>query len=146
MGWAIIFWAVIGALVGRAIGKAKGRANEGLLLGLFLGFIGWIIIAVMRPTPEAEAERVQAVASFMDPNSASRRACPYCAEQIQSAAVVCRFCGRDVEPVAARPVAQQGIADQRWADRPGGTVQCPMCGMWIASSEKTQHVKAKHRW
>lgn len=33
------------------------------------------------------------------------RDCPYCAESIKAAAVVCRFCGRDVEPVAATNTA-----------------------------------------
>jgi hypothetical protein len=26
------------------------------------------------------------------------RACPFCAERIQAAAVICRFCNRDVSP------------------------------------------------
>jgi tetratricopeptide (TPR) repeat protein len=43
------------------------------------GFLGHVYLP---PPPVAAAERV----------------CPWCAETIKAAAVVCRFCGRDVEP------------------------------------------------
>jgi hypothetical protein len=34
---------------------------------------------------------------------ARRRPCPFCAEPIQPSAVVCRFCGRDVEAAPGHP-------------------------------------------
>jgi hypothetical protein len=69
---AIALGAVISGIVGAMIGSSKGKSSAGFLLGLFLGPIGWIIAAVMTPSPEVEAAHRAAVGAAMPGGANSR--------------------------------------------------------------------------
>jgi hypothetical protein len=118
-------WILIGGGVGYLIGLRKGNEGLGFLLGLLLGFVGWIIVAVLDPSPEVQArERAAFTGGYsLDPRAspqmipsgpeADRRPCPSCAESIKAAAVICRFCGRPVEPVSpVRPVRHETTTER----------------------------------
>ncbi len=88
----LIFWAILGAIVG-AIAQSKGR-----------GFGGWFVygalvfpIALVHILLEPD-ERKEAAAWISMAQAAAHRPCPWCAEPIKNAALVCRHCGRDAPP------------------------------------------------
>ncbi len=80
------------------IARNKHNANSVAVINLFLGwtFIGWIIalaMAVNNPPAQQPVTVQQSKAAAV-----AERMCPFCAEEIKAAAVVCKHCGRDLPP------------------------------------------------
>jgi len=96
--FGVIFIMFICGLLGLAIGDGKGRAASGFWLGLLLGVIGLAIVALMRPTRDAQAKYKRGAANAPD-GAPSMRPCPWCAEQILPVAKLCTYCGRDLDPI-----------------------------------------------
>ncbi|HUG08892.1 MAG TPA: superinfection immunity protein [Acidimicrobiia bacterium] len=80
------------------IARKKHNANSVFVVNLFLGWtlIGWIVaLAMAANNPPTSSPAV--VQSPPAPTAESGgRTCPFCAEDIRPAAVVCKHCGRDL--------------------------------------------------
>src|SRR5664279_5560215 len=93
-GVVVLSWLVVSAICGVAgflIGDMKGRSVAGFWLGFLFVVFGLIVIAVLPPTPLAEAQRRAQIDAATDTLSDSppesqtapaRRPCPWCAEPI----------------------------------------------------------------
>lgn len=108
--FVLLAWVILGPLVGHAIGKPKGHAGTGVVLGLLFSVLGWVIVALMSPAPGYGTTGPPV----------PTRPCPHCAEDIKPAAVVCRFCGREVEPLSVDAgITADGVPlgwDMHWTD------------------------------
>ena len=77
------------------IAKSKGRSAAGFFFfSFFLSFLLAVIVLIAVPTVKPT-------------DSSQLRSCPFCAEKIQNAAVVCKHCGKDVEPIQALPIISE---------------------------------------
>ena len=104
----ILLLAMVLGLIPAAIARSKGRSFFGFWFYGTLLFIVALPHAILAK-PDATGLETQRLAG------GAHRKCPYCAELIKKEAVVCRYCGRDLDqrdkPVAdAMKIGEDG----RW--------------------------------
>lgn len=116
----LVVAAVIGLLPAN-IASNKGHSFASWwLFGAALFIVALPMAILAKPNEAGMAER-----------SGSRK-CPSCAELIKREARVCRYCGRDVVPVAVEQVPRNAS---------GKLVVCPSCNTPVAKEEKWRHCR-----
>lgn len=120
----VVLWVAFGLLCA-VIAPGRGRSGFAwFLLGFAFGPFGLIALLALGRVDDVP------LATGPAEHSHDTRACPWCAETIKIAAVVCKHCGRDVEapqPAAARVVTPSRCPSCATFQKPGAQT-CPSCG------------------
>jgi hypothetical protein len=94
-GAALVLVLFCGYFLPALIARRKPNASSVFVINLFLGWtvLGWVgalAMALSDPKPVVVVQQQAPRAQI------GGRSCPYCAEDIKPAAIVCKHCGRDL--------------------------------------------------
>jgi hypothetical protein len=92
MGFIVV--AILIGLIPAAVAASKGRS---FMAWWFYGAALWIVAMPWSLMLKPDRKAIEA----RELSSGDTRKCPHCAEIIKAEAKVCRFCGRDVEPIVS---------------------------------------------
>lgn len=97
-----------------ALSQHHPQSGSIVVINFFLGWslIGWVVaLAMAASSPSAQIGAWR---------------CPYCAEAVQPAAIVCRHCGRDLAPLEAAHQEAPSLTDRYSLS--GRKGKCSECG------------------
>lgn len=105
LGWLLFLIGLVALLAGLgmdttvATGDGRRVHNIGLMRdqqnALMLGGLLLVVSLVLIVAGRRKGQEVAAPTAVASPSD--EKTCPYCAERIKAAAVVCRFCNRDLQ-------------------------------------------------
>lgn len=97
---AIICWCVCWCVIGYNLGRARGHTSAGFWWAFCLGPIGCLtFLSIEHGRGVSHGSGHGEYSDLARGHDDSSRACPFCAETIKKAAILCRYCGHDVQPV-----------------------------------------------